>query len=152
TLVSHTSILTSTANGTSDGSAVSRDGSTVAFRSSAPDLGSGFTDTNASTDIFVWTRSSGAIALASHVAGNPTKTGNGLSDQAVIGLDGKYVAFQSAASNLVAGDQNGVKDAFLFSTGCAATVLSAVPNGNNRIDLAWTAPGSYTYDVLRSRT
>src|SRR5262249_22239609 len=44
TLVSHTSILTSTANGTSDGSAVSRDGSTVAFRSSAPDLGSGFTD------------------------------------------------------------------------------------------------------------
>jgi hypothetical protein len=39
--------------------------------------------------------------------------GNGASDLPALSGDGRFVAFSSTATNLVAGDSNGVQDVFL---------------------------------------
>ena len=62
-------------------------------------------DTNDADDVFVHDRETGTterVSVAS--AGNQ---GNGDSDDPAISADGRYVAFQSFASNLVPGDTNG---------------------------------------------
>ena len=79
---------------------ISADGRYVAFRSSASNLVSG--DTNGYWDIFVHDRQSGGttrVSLASDGA-----QGNYGSSYPSISADGRYVAFMSAASNLVSGD------------------------------------------------
>jgi Tol biopolymer transport system component len=55
--------------------------------------------------------------LASHVPGSTTTTGNALSG-GVVGFspDGRYVLFESLASNLAGSDSNGVSDLFLYDT------------------------------------
>lgn len=95
------------------GAAISADGRFVAFASYANDLVapplSGYV-----TQVFVWSRTTGAIALVSESAG-------GLAGDAdatpyagpTISADGRYIAFYSAATNLVAVDANGVLDAFV---------------------------------------
>lgn len=68
-------------------------------------------DTNQDTDIFVHAIASGVVRRLSvdSVGGQA----NGPSARASISSDGRFVAFQSAADNLVAGDANGVEDVFV---------------------------------------
>ena len=47
------------------------------------------------------------------VANGAPHTGNGPSSGAVVSADGRFVAFSSRASNLVAGDTNGLLYAFV---------------------------------------
>jgi Tol biopolymer transport system component len=96
-------------NDDSFSSSISADGRHVAFRSQASNLVAG--DTNGEGDIFVHdrqTRTTTRVSLASD--GTP---GNGASYGPSISADGRYVAFYSRASNLVAGDTNGSWDAFV---------------------------------------
>ena len=58
-----------------------------------------------SSDIFVYDRQTDTIERVS-VASDGTQ-GNGDSTAPSISADGRYVAFQSVASNLVPGDTNG---------------------------------------------
>jgi Tol biopolymer transport system component len=81
----------------------------VAFESGASNLVSG--DTNAVTDVFVRDLSANTTRRVS-VSGRGGQ-GNNFSDEPAISADGRYVAFESAASNLVPGDSNGVKDVFV---------------------------------------
>jgi hypothetical protein len=81
---------------------VSADGRYVAFSSWAANLVMG--DTNGVADAFVHDRVTGATTRVS-VASNGTQ-GNSASYPSSISADGRYVAFQSSASNLVAGDVN----------------------------------------------
>ena len=87
-------------NGDSYSPSISADGRYVAFRSSASNLVSG--DTNGTSDIFVHDRQGGGTTRVS-VASDGTQ-GNGDSYSPSISADGRYVAFMSAASNLVSGD------------------------------------------------
>jgi outer membrane protein assembly factor BamB len=121
----------------------------VAFRSSATDLIGGYSGT---FGVFLHDHPAGSNVLVSHVPSSLATSGNGYSERPVIGLDGAHVAFSSFASDLVDLDLNGNEDAFLFSFDCGGTSLNATANGDNRIDLAWSAPGAYTYKILRSRT
>ena len=89
-------------NSTSIESSVSDNGALVAFASAATNLIGG--DSNRAYDVFVKTRSSGAIALASSDAAGVI--GNGNSRRPVISGNGQFVAFLSDATNLVAGDTN----------------------------------------------
>ncbi|MBN1629533.1 MAG: cell wall-binding repeat-containing protein [Thermoleophilia bacterium] len=88
---------------------VSTDGRYVAFESWAGDLVAG--DTNASPDIFVRDRALGTIERVS-VSSAEAQANHG-SGSCSISADGRYVAFQSHASNLVTGDSNGWCDIFV---------------------------------------
>ena len=89
--------------------AISGDGQIVAFYSDASNLVAG--DTNAQPDVFVRLRGVGVTELIS-VASDGTQ-GNGPSVSPSISADGRFVAFQSQASNLVPGDTNGAADIFV---------------------------------------
>ncbi len=87
---------------------ISADGRYVAFSSYATDLVGG--DTNGWSDVFVHDRQSGATE---RVSIDSLGEGNEGSYFPSISADGRYVAFQSWADNLVGGDTNGVLDAFV---------------------------------------
>jgi Tol biopolymer transport system component len=91
--------------------AVSGDGNIVAFESDSSNLVPN--DTNGVTDIFVRDRNTGHTDRVS-VATDGTQ-GNKGSFRPGISSDGRFVVFESAASNLLAGgaDSNGVKDVFI---------------------------------------
>ena len=82
--------------------AVSADGRYVAFQSLSANLV--VSDTNSSADIFVHDTSNGLTERVS--VGSNGEQANGSSDRPSISADGRYVAFVSAATNLVPGDNN----------------------------------------------
>jgi len=88
---------------------ISGDGRYVAFLSVATNLVPG--DTNACEDIFVRDFSSGTTERVS-VDSNGVQ-GDAASVGPTISGDGRYVVFESLASNLVAGDTNGFRDIFV---------------------------------------
>lgn len=97
------------ANGTSYESSISANGRYVAFDSSASNLVRG--DTNRAVDVFVSDRQTGTTSRVSvrsngHQANRRSYTPS-MSD------DGRYVAFDSNATNLVRGDTNGAADVFV---------------------------------------
>jgi len=98
-----------TGNNSSINADLSGDGQIVAFRSLANDLVAG--DVNAQTDIFVRDLQGGGIILVS--SSSAGVQGNGESDYPTISYDGSMVAFQSAADNLVLGDNNVARDVFV---------------------------------------
>ncbi len=96
-------------SGSSSIASISADGRHVAFVSMASNLVQG--DTNGTWDIFVHDRTTGPTIRASvDSAGNQA---NDFSSDASISADGRYVAFASLATNLVAGDTNGREDIFV---------------------------------------
>ncbi len=96
---------------------VSADGRFVAFMSNATNLVPG--DTNAKSDIFVHDRQTDTTELVS-VASNGAQ-GNGSSFESSISADGRLVAFDSQASNLVAGDTNAQIDVFVHDRTTGST-------------------------------
>lgn len=98
------------ANGPTDVSAVSADGRFVAFSSVATNLVLG--DPAGIRDVFVCDTLTGFTSLVSvSLTGQP---GNGPSGTEIaISADGRFVAFDSWASDLVAGDTNGLLDIFV---------------------------------------
>ena len=88
---------------------ISPDGRYVAFTSFASNLVQG--DTNGAFDVFVRDRWNSTTERMSVGAGGAQ--GNGDSYQPVISADGRFVAFESFASNLVPGDTNGFYDIFV---------------------------------------
>jgi Tol biopolymer transport system component len=102
-IVSETPNLTP-ATGDSYTAAISVDGRFIAFASEADDLVS--SDTNQESDIFLRDTALRMSEIVS-VATDGTES-NGWSGNAAIGFDGRYVAFESFGTNLVAGDQGGV--------------------------------------------
>jgi Tol biopolymer transport system component len=96
-------------NGESSRPSISADGRFVAFQSDATNLVGG--DANGAVDIFVRDRENGTTRRVS-VSSMGTE-GNGGSDHASISANGRFVAFDSGASNLVGFDMNGVYDVFV---------------------------------------
>ena len=82
---------------------MSSDGRYVLFASNDPHLAAN--DTFSQYDVYRWDRTTGIVALVSINAAG-TGPGNGDSEQGyapVMSTDGRYIAFTSAATNLVAG-------------------------------------------------
>ena len=109
---------------------VSADGMIVAFSSFASNLVPG--DTNKTWDVFVHDRTTGVTERVS--VDSSGAEANGLSERATLSTDGRFVAFCSFATNLVAGDTNGFEDVFVHdrSTGVTerVSVDSAGVQGN----------------------
>ncbi len=104
------------------GTSISEEGRLVAFHSSLSGLVAG--DMNATSDIFVHDRVTGATTRVS-VRSNGGE-GNGPSHSPFMSSDGRYVAFQSGASNLVSGDTNLDLDIFVHDRMTGLTDLVSV--------------------------
>lgn len=103
------SSLGSPANGASADPVISREGSCVAFASAANNLVS--RDSNGASDIFVRDL---ALGLTTCVSTNLLgSTGNNYSQDPAISADGRFVAFESLASDLALGDTNDAWDIFV---------------------------------------
>jgi len=92
--------------------AISADGRRVAFATASSDVVAG--DANGVTDLYVRDRLAATTLLAS--ANGLGATGSGPSSEGFapsFSNDGRYVAFQSHANDLVAGDTNNASDVFL---------------------------------------
>ena len=103
--------------------AISGDGRFVAFSSRGSNLIRG--DTNEMDDVFVRDRVAGTTRRVS--VSNSGEQGTGLSySGAGISRDGRFVAFPSDASNLVAGDTNGQSDVFVRDRVAGTTTIASV--------------------------
>ncbi len=110
--------------GDSLGSTISPDGSFVVFMSNAGNLVSNDSQ-GLVIDVFHRTRTNDVPTLVTVNAGG---TGGGNSNSVVSSFtpDGRYVAFVSAASDLVAGDINGLPDVFVRDLPTGTTTLVSV--------------------------
>ena len=91
---------------------LSENGRFVAFQSYASNLVTN--DSNGCSDVFVRDRQTGVTSRVS--VSSSGSEGNYYSGEPAISPDGRWVAFLSEATNLVAGDTNGVADVFIHDT------------------------------------
>jgi Tol biopolymer transport system component len=114
------------ANESAFSSSLSRDGRIVCFASDATNLVRG--DTNGATDIFVRDRLLGTTERCS--VSREGVEADWYSDTPALSANGRFVAYLSHASNLVAGDTNGRQDVFLRDCWSGATMrLSSAATG-----------------------
>ncbi len=112
------------ANGDSNYFSISSDARYVAFQSSATNLVAG--DTNGVDDIFVRDTVANTTTRVSVGNGIGGAQANGASSHPSISANARYVAFQSSANNLVAGDANGQLDVFVRDTVANTTTRVSV--------------------------
>lgn len=134
--------------GSNDGE-ISGDGTVVAFDSNATNLVTG--DGNGTSDVFVRDRTAGTTERVS-VDGAGVE-GDGSSASPDIDDDGSVVVFRSAATNLVAGDANGLFDVFRRDRAAGrterASVSTAGAEGDGDAAVATTV-GSGSFIAFRS--
>lgn len=123
---------------------ISADGRYVAFSSNATNLVAG--DTNPYEDVFVRDRQTGTTERVSVSTGGAQA--NNASGHPSISADGRYVAFESLADNLVAGDTNGQSDIFAHDRSTGETVRVSVTSdgaqaNSNSYGPAISANGRY---------
>jgi len=111
-------------------SSISGDGRYVAFESNAAN----FTyDNNNTSDIFLKDTQTGQTTMVStDSTGYP---GNGASSRPSISLDGRYVAFQSYAGNLVAGDTNAIGDVFVKDVQTGQITRVSTNSAGNQVNM-----------------
>jgi len=111
------------ANGDSFLPSISDDGRWVAFVSRASNLAAGDTDFHIN-DVFVRDLDAGTTSLVSAATGFAEPDGS--STQPALSGDGRFVAFTSTSTNLVAGDANGRADVFVRDLVTDTTTLVSV--------------------------
>jgi hypothetical protein len=126
---------------------ISGDGNWVVYTSSASDLVTGQQDGNGDVDVFLWSRASDTTILVSRQAESTTIAGNAASTTASnlvsVSDDGRFVAFASAATDLVE-DQttNAFGQIYQFDRSSGTTRLvshassSLLVSGGNRSEFA----------------
>ena len=131
-LISHASgSATTPANGASRFPVLSADGAVIAFRSTATDLVPGQTDSPGTDNVFLYNTATGQNTLISQRQSPGGPTADFFPEIPSISADGRYVAFDSDAGNLVAGqadvqptaDTPGTKDIFLYDRVAGTLVL-----------------------------
>jgi Tol biopolymer transport system component len=118
--------------------AISSDGRYVAFWTFATDIVAN--DTNGVADVYVRDRQTGATTL---VSGGPAGQSNGYSETPAISGDGRYIAFDSSASNLVTGDTNGAQDVFVRDRQTGATTMVSPSGNGNSLEASMSSDGRY---------
>ncbi|MCZ8067601.1 MAG: beta strand repeat-containing protein [Microcystis sp.] len=121
------------ANGHNATPSISADGRYVVFASSATNLVAGING-----GIFLHDRQTGQTTNV--VVGLGGAQGNGASSNPIISSDGRYVVFQSAASNLVTGDTNGRTDIFRFDRQTGQTIRINVANDGTQANQLSSSP------------
>jgi Tol biopolymer transport system component len=130
---------------------LSVDGRHVAFDSRATNLVRG--DSNGERDVFVHDRVSGSTHRMSVAASGAEA--NGESFDPSISADGRYVAFSSAATDLVDGDTNDSADVFVHDRQTGSTSRVSVASDGTEADAGGATPsisadGRYVGFISRS--
>jgi len=142
-------------DGGSASSGISADGRYVVFVSRATNLVLG--DSNGSWDVFVRDRDtdadsifdeSGAVSTTRVSVDSGGTQGNADSDDAAISSDGRFVAFQSVATNLESGDTNGAEDVFvrdrqMGTTGRMSMSIAGAQGNGDSTSVRISANGRY---------
>ncbi len=131
----------SEAAGFSGGASLSADGNRVAFWSEGALVAA---DTNGVSDAYVRDLAAGMIVRAS--VSSQGREGNGpVTAPPSLSPDGRFVAFESEATNLVAGDRNGALDVFLHDLAAGSTAAISVTRqgrpANGGSGFPWVAAG-----------
>ena len=116
-------------NSISGNPSISANGRYVAFESIGTTLVAG--DTNSACDVFVhdlWTATTERVSLDSAEA-----EGNSDSFRASLSSDGRFVAFYSFATNLVAGDTNAVYDVYVRDRVLGTTERASVDSAEAQV-------------------
>ncbi|MBN2492086.1 MAG: PD40 domain-containing protein [Planctomycetes bacterium] len=126
----------SQADGPSFATAVSGDGRWAAFASDATNLVA--TDANGVRDVFLRDRTTGTTTRVSVDSAGREADGDSGRSGVAVSFDGRFIAFDSSASNLVAGDTNGQRDIFVHDRVTGVTELvtpgrSGPANGESRL-------------------
>lgn len=89
------------------------------------------TDATGTNQVYVYDFQSGSNVLVSHKLNFNFTSGNDNSDSPDISSDGRFVAYRSASTNLVAGVTNGIPHIYLYDRFSNATALiTSSVNGN----------------------
>jgi hypothetical protein len=116
--------------------AVSQNGQWIVYESEATNIVGG--DFNGARDIFFYAYLSGVTEIVS-VTGQGLSS-NGDSFRADVSSNGRYVVFQSAATNLVPGDTNAASDIFVRDRWTQNTFRASVSSGAVQVIVASTSP------------
>lgn len=123
-------------NGPSSAPTISPNGSYIAFASDASNLVQ--EDTNGVADVFVRDLGTGDVRRVSVNAQG--QQANDASASPSISDDGRYVAFESYAQNLVSGDTNNAWDVFVRDRATNVTERVSVASGGTQGDQHSRAP------------
>ncbi|MGH2687953.1 MAG: TolB family protein, partial [Actinomycetota bacterium] len=129
------------ANRQSQNPSISADGRWIAYSSDAYNLDTTHADSHhydlpqpplstnprLGTNIFLWDRTTGKSVRIDNAAGGAESNGDA-SFVPTLSSDGKFVAFMSKASDLVAGDTNGIRDTFRYSVATGTIQLASADN------------------------
>jgi len=124
------------ANQSAISAAISADGGCVVFDSSATNLVGG--DSNGFADVFVRELASGTTLRVS-LAGAATQS-NHVSEAPSISADGRYVAFESYASNFDPGDTNGLADIYVRDRVALTTTRASLSSAGAQPDMGCWVP------------
>jgi hypothetical protein len=114
-------------NGESRVPSISADGRYVAFNSFATNLSPD--DANGKQDVYVRDLQATTITLVSRAGGAAGTPGNGNSLNPAVSADGRYVAFQSAATNLDPDDTDSLYDIYVHDLQANTTTLASRAGG-----------------------
>jgi Tol biopolymer transport system component len=109
---------------------ISADGRWVTFSSGATNLAGGWSGNH--FQAFLRDRQNGTAEIVSKSSGGVLADDTSLSGD--VSADGRYVAFESEATNLVPGDTNGVRDIFLRDRQTGTTERASVATGGGQAD------------------
>lgn len=123
-------------DGDSGTPAISENGRVVAFVSEASNLVPD--DTNGTADVFVRDLATGRTTRVS--VDSAGRQADGSSDLPSLSFDGRYVAFESWATNLVPGDTNNFVDAFVHDVRSGVTRRVSVAAGGRQADQGAVRP------------
>jgi hypothetical protein len=132
---------------------ISDDGSIITFETKTPflalDFNIGYQSgnlalPNAGDDIYAVERSqiTGEIANLIRISNDTSRilAGNGNSTNALLSADGRFVVFESTASNLVSSDSNTVSDVFIFDRNFNKTLLCSKTQSGVQLNQASYMP------------
>jgi hypothetical protein len=119
------------ANGDSSDPSISGDASVIAFATTATNMTADRGLNGKVSQVFAWQRASGGVALVS--SGTGGRPGSGGSGDASMSRDGRVVAFESDARDLVDRDTNGVRDIFLHDLTRQATIRASVRSNGGQV-------------------
>ena len=123
-------------NGIASSPSISGDGRFVAFESTSSNLVAG--DTNGASDVFVYDLQTGQVARVS--VSSSGAQGNHGSGSPRISSNGRFIAYTSSASNLVAGDTNNNGDVFVYDRATGQTTRISVDSSGNQANDSSFAP------------
>ncbi len=118
------------ANADDDRLSISANGRFVAWDTPATNLVPG--DANGAQDVFVHDNESGITERVS--ISSSGEQGNGFSARSAISADGRFVAFQASATNLVPNDSNGQTDIFVRDRHAGTTERITINNEGAEAD------------------